>query len=258
MTKQITMTALAALLCAGLGACVPVAIGAGATAGVAAAQEGGIRTAATDAAIRLQIHDLWLKHDLDLYRRLDMTVKEGRVLITGKVATADARVDAIRLAWQADGVKQVINEIQVDNSSSITGFATDVWITTTLKSQLLVDQYVQSLNYTVDTVGGVVYLMGVAQDQRELNRVVNYARNINRVKNVVSYVRLRGETPAGLQTPTSGAAMGTPSGSGGNYTAPPPQSYVAGSSPSSVPSYDGGIQPAPNNSVTSETLPPPR
>lgn len=204
MKKSIhAATAIALVTCA-LSGCVPLAIGAGATAGVAAAQEGGIRTAASDTAIRAQIADFWFKRDVEMFRKLNMTVKEGRVLITGSVPTADMRVEAVRLAWQAEGVRQVINEINVDQGTGITGYATDSWITSTLKSQLLLDADIQSINYTVETVNATVYLMGVAQDQAELSSVINYARNINNVKNVISYVRLRGETPNGLQPPTSG------------------------------------------------------
>lgn len=192
---------LAALLSVPLTGCVGMAVGAGAAVGVAAAKEGGLRNSISDATIELQITESWIKHDASLFRRLDMTVKEGRVLITGIVPTPDARVDAIRLAWQAQGVREVINEISVDKSEGIVGYTTDVWITGQLKSRLLLDKYIQSINYTVETVSGTVYLMGVAQDQKELDRVINHARTIGRVRNVVSYVRRRGETPPSLQTP---------------------------------------------------------
>lgn len=219
MKYRIFALSCVALCTIALSGCVPVAIGAGATAGVAAAQEGGVRTAATDTAIRLQITDLWLKQSLDMYRRLALTVKEGRVLITGAVPTPDMRVEAVRLAWQADGVRQVINEIQVDNSNGITSYITDSWITSSLKTQLTLDKYIQSINYSIETSEGTVYLMGVAQDQKELSRVIDYARNTKYVKNVISYVRLRGETPAGVLSPVTGnisadtAARPTGSGS---------------------------------------------
>lgn len=235
-----------------LGGCWGLAIGAGATAGVAAAQEGGLRNAVSDTQIRLQITDLWLKHDVNMYRRLDMTVKEGRVLITGNVPTPDARVDAIRLAWQADGVKQVINEINVDNSAGFTGYATDVWITTQLKSKLLLDKYIQSINYTVDTVNGVVYLMGVAQDRKELDRVINHARSLGRVRNVVSYVRLRGETPEGLQTPD--AARGVQP----RPAAEQMSTGNAGWTDTTANTQNSAIQPGPaDRAVTQENLLPP-
>lgn len=189
----------------GLSGCTAIgaAAGAGATVGVAAAQEGGIKGATTDAAIRLQITDAWFRHNIDMYRFLDMTVKEGRVLLTGSVPTPDMRVDAVRLVWQVQGVRQVINEIRVDGGDGISGYVTDTWITSNIKSRLLLDKYIQSINYSIETVGGVVYLMGIAQDQKELDRVTSYARNTKYVKNVISYVRLRGEVPAGIQTPTT-------------------------------------------------------
>ena len=64
------------------------------------------------------------------------------------------------------------------------------------------EQSVQSINYTIDTVQGVVYLMGIAQDDAERQRVIDHARNLAYVDNVVSYIRLRGEVPTGLQEPT--------------------------------------------------------
>lgn len=204
MKYRILVLSCALLGSVALAGCFPLAVGAGATVGVAAAQEGGVRGAATDTAIRLQITDLWLKHSLDMYARLALTVKEGRVLLTGSVPTADMRVDAVRLAWQADGVRQVINEIQVEGSAGIAAYVTDSWITSSLKTQMTLDKYIQSINYSVETVNGTVYLMGVAQDQKELNRVMDYARNTKYVKNVISYVRLRGETPAGVLSPVTG------------------------------------------------------
>lgn len=196
--KFIALTGIVSI-CIGLAGCSPfgVVAGAGATAGVASAQEGGIKGAVTDASIQLQITDYWLKHNADMYRRLDMTVKEGRVLLTGSVPTADMRVDAIRLAWRADGVKQVINEIKVDNGPGLTGYVKDTWITGDIRAHIMLDRYIESINYTVDTVGGTVYLMGIAQDQKEMDRVIDHARNTKYVKNVINYVRLRTEPVPG-------------------------------------------------------------
>ena len=180
-----------------LSGCDPVslAVGAGASLGVASAQEGGVRGAITDDAIQLKINDLWVKNDFTMFRKLNVTVKEGRVLLTGSVPDPDMRVEAVRLAWQADGVKQVLNEIAVDEGGGVKGVMVDGWITSNIKAKLMMDKYVQSINYNIDTVNGNVYLMGIAQNQKELARVMEYARNAGHVHNVVSYVRLRYEDP---------------------------------------------------------------
>ncbi|HBR68468.1 MAG TPA: phospholipid-binding domain-containing protein [Rhodospirillaceae bacterium] len=186
------------VVCLGLSAvslssCAGALLGAGATAGVAAASEGGISGAATDASIQIQINDLWFRHDVSMFRKLDLTVTGGRVLITGIVQNPEHRVEAVRLAWQPKGVKQVINEIRVAQSEGISGFAKDAWITTRLRTEITLNRDIFSINYTIDTVQGTVYLMGVAQNQLELNRVVETARKISGVKQVVSYVKIRGE-----------------------------------------------------------------
>lgn len=171
--------------------CAPLVVGgAAATVGTAAAQEKGLQGTASDIAIQAQINDLWFKHSLDLYQRLDMTVDQGRVLLTGRAATPEMRLDAVRLAWQADGVKEVINEMEVADTSSLTDSARDAWISTQLRGKLMFDREISSINYTIDTVNGVVYLMGSARNQAELDRVTGHARSLPHVKRVVSYVRV--------------------------------------------------------------------
>lgn len=182
---------LSALLVSGCST-VGVATGAGATVGIAAAQEGGIRGAVSDAAIQVQINSLWFQYDVDAFRKLDMTVDQGRVLLTGVVQDPEMRVEAVRLAWQPKGVKQVINEIQIDEGGGFLGFARDNWITTRLRTSLTLNKDVQSINYSIDTVRGVVYLMGTAQNQDELNRVIETARTVPDVRRVVSYVKMAG------------------------------------------------------------------
>ncbi len=202
LKSLIIMGALSATVL--LSGCVGVAMGTGAAVGVAAAQEGGLSGAASDTSIRIQIADAWFKHDVEMYRRLGMTVKEGRVLVTGTVPTPDDRVQAIRLVWQVNGVQQVINEVRVDEQGATVGsYANDAWITSQIKALLVFDQQVQSINYTIETVGGTVYVMGIGQTQNELSRVINHARNTRGVKNVVSYVRLRSELPAVTSTTSS-------------------------------------------------------
>jgi osmotically-inducible protein OsmY len=90
-------------------------------------------------------------------------------------------------------VREVIDEIKVGEGGGIGTYARDVLIANELRAKLLFDRNIQSINYSIETVGGVVYLMGIAQNQAELDRVTGYARNISYVQRVVSYVRLKSE-----------------------------------------------------------------
>jgi osmotically-inducible protein OsmY len=191
-----------------LSGCTAIGVGAavGSTAGVAAAKEGGLGASLEDARISATIHDLWLKYDTEMFVKLSLTVDQGRVLITGVVQKPEHRVDAVRLAWQALGVRQVINEIKVDKSEGIKGWARDSWITGRLRAAILFDKDIQGVNYSIDTVQSIVYLMGVAQNQEELNKVMSYARTVPYVKQVVSYVKLAG-TPMNQIIPPTGQAQ---------------------------------------------------
>jgi osmotically-inducible protein OsmY len=197
------------VLCAALmllNACTPIglAAGAGASLGIAAAREGGVSGAASDIRIKAMISDKWFKYDVKTFAKLNLAVDQGRVLITGVVQDPESRVEAVRLAWQVEGVKQVINEIRVADSEGAQGYIRDKWISTRLRTAITFDGGVQSINYSIETVQGVVYLMGVAQSRAELDRVIEIAGTIPHVKQVISYVKVPGEPVDG------GAPQGTP------------------------------------------------
>jgi osmotically-inducible protein OsmY len=165
----------------------------GAVGGIAAAREGGLKQSAIDTRIAFEINDLWFKYSVEAFTRLNMTIEQGRVLVTGVVQNPDHRVEAIRLAWQPKGVLQVINEVRVADSDGLSGFARDKFISTNLRTKLIFDRDVSSINYSIDTVQATVYLMGIAQDRAELEKVIDHARNTNYVQQVISYVKMLGE-----------------------------------------------------------------
>ena len=182
---------LAAGLGLALGACAPVVIGTGAAVGVTAAQERGFKGAIADTEIRLEINHLWFQESISLYGKVNLQVQEGRVLLTGNVPDPEARLSAVRLAWQAKSVVEVINEIEVRDTSSLLDAARDTWISAELKARILVDRAIVSINYSIETVNQAVYLIGVAQSQAELDRVIAHAKDIAYVRRGIDYVRLK-------------------------------------------------------------------
>jgi len=173
------------------GGCASLVVGTTAATGVAIAQERSVGEAIDDATIHAQIWDGLLKESEVLFRKVGVEVIEARVLLTGNVGEPEDRVDAVRVAWAVPGVKEVLNEIEVRDSGSFTDYAGDVWITTQLRAKMLRDGKVSDLNYSIDTINGTVYLIGIARDQSELDRVTNHARNIRGVRKVVSHVVLK-------------------------------------------------------------------
>lgn len=166
-------------------------IGAGATAGIAAAEERGVETALDDLQIDVEIKRQFLELDESLLAAISTEVHDGRVLLTGVVDEPEMRMNAARLSWGVDGVAEVINEIKVAGDASIAQASKDIFISTELRARLMGDGDVSAINYSIETVRGTVYLLGIARTQGELQRVINHARNVSGVRNIVPYVRVK-------------------------------------------------------------------
>jgi len=130
-----------------------------------------------------------------LKNNVDVTVNEGRVLLTGVVRTSKKEELAITLAWKVNGVREVINEIQLleDGSYRPRNFSRaviDTILTLEIESKLLIKPSLKSTNYKVNTVNGVVYLMGIADDEEELNKALDVVARIRGVRKVVNHIIL--------------------------------------------------------------------
>ncbi len=185
---------LCAALCLtlGLAGCGPgVVIGAGAAAGNAALQERGFVKTVGDTATEAKISANLANHSAELFVDVSVEVYEGRALMTGAVEKTEDRIEAVRIAWNVNGVREVINEIQVRDTSDLLDAARDKLITADLSTTMTLDKRVKSINYSIETVNGTVYLMGIAQSQAELDRIRNHARQIRYVRRIISHVRIK-------------------------------------------------------------------
>ncbi len=176
----------------GLSGCGPsVVIGAGAAAGNAALQERGFVKTVGDNTTEAKISANLANHSARLFIDVSVEVYEGRALMTGAVDKTEDRIEAVRIAWNVGGVREVINEIQVRDESDLLDAARDKLITANLGTTITLDKRIKGVNYSIDTVNGTVYLMGIAQDRNELDRVRNHARQIRYVRRIVSHVRIK-------------------------------------------------------------------
>ena len=181
--------ALAGPLC--LAGCADVIVGAATTTGLAVAEERTVGDAVNDLTIQAELNHLFFQDDLALYNDVSLSVVEGRVLLKGSVPTHEDRIRAGWVARQASRVEEVINEVQVTGEGGILDYAKDRWISLMLDTKLLLDLDVLSVNYDVSTVNGTVYLLGIAQDEGELELVKAHARSVDSVERVVSHVIMK-------------------------------------------------------------------
>ena len=188
LVMAIAMLVLGGLLFSG---CAPAVVGVGTAAVAASSTEKGITTSVSDGLVFTKIQDNFLKTDATLVQFVDVNVNDGAVLLTGKVKTPEEKVLATKLTWEVRGVREVVNEIQVTDKSSIKDVAKDLAASAQLRGKLIADNSVSSLNFSIDVVNGTVYLSGVAADAEEMNRVVSHARELRFAQQVVNYITLR-------------------------------------------------------------------
>jgi len=117
------------------------------------------------------------------------------VLLVGNVSSEADRAEAVRRVAAIDGVVEVLDRIEVGPRSALRDDGQDTLISQRLASALVFDSEVKAVNYGFLTHNAVVYLMGTARSQWELDRVVAHARNVAYVRGVVSYAQVAPAVP---------------------------------------------------------------
>ena len=174
-----------------LASCTPVgtAISAISTGARVYSQDRSPGDAVDDIIIESTINHHFFRTDVnDLFKNVDVDVIEGRAFLTGNVNQNISMVRAVDLTWQVMGVREVINEIQVENTSNVLDAAKDIWIDLQIEGELIITKGIKSSNFNVETVNGIVTLMGIAQNDEELQKVTSIASHTAGVTKVVSHV----------------------------------------------------------------------
>lgn len=174
-----------------LAAC-PAAIITGATeAGVTMAENRSAGRKVDDKILYADVTNQFVKNNReDLIKYVNINTRFARVMLTGTVKSqADAEA-AVALAWKAEGIEEVINELVISNDQSFFSTANDSMVKRNLEARLLITKDVMVINYSLDIQRGTAYIIGRVKDQGELNRVLNVARTTKGIHRVVSHLQI--------------------------------------------------------------------
>lgn len=174
-----------------LSGCAQVVTGTAVKVATVSQEDRSIGEFVDDAIIKTVIKNTYFDQSENLFFNIDVEVSQGRVLLTGTVENIDLKIEATRIAWGVNGVKTVINEIQISNSDSILNFADDLIISTKILGKLMLDEEINSLNYNIETVNRLVYIIGIAQTKKERDLVLSIARDVYGVEEVVDYINIK-------------------------------------------------------------------
>ena len=186
--KKINILIVIGLL-ATLGCSGPQVITTGAGAAIAAAEdEKTLGDVFDDTSISIGIKDRVFMYEAILLTKIGVDVEKGKVLLTGILKDQNQRVEVVRLAWKQPGVREVINEIEIEDSFNIKNYAEDKIIQVQLVGKVLGDKDIKKLKYNFEVQNKVIFILGVTSDEAELERVFDHARSIKGVQDIISYV----------------------------------------------------------------------
>ncbi len=177
-----------------LSGCAGAIVGGAATLGLAGVQERSIKDAAIDLEIELLIQDNMFREDTEkMFSAIDVIVIEQRVLLVGNVVNEKIRDKAAAIAWETNKVKEVLNEVTINKNLNLVSSAKDARISLNLSGLLIGDSNISDINFSHSVSGQTIYIIGIAENDSELNNVLNHARTIQGVKKVVSHIILKND-----------------------------------------------------------------
>jgi osmotically-inducible protein OsmY len=159
----------------------------------------GVSVALDPRSLGTQIDDSIMDKNLEtrlllLNKNYFLSVKtkilDGRIFITGKIDNPEEKLKITKLAWETVGVRSVKNDLKVKEKFNFKQSAKDLLITSQLRTALVFNKQIKSANYNIDTYKRNIYIYGIANSQDEKKEVINEAKKILDVEDVVASILL--------------------------------------------------------------------
>ena len=117
-------------------------------------------------------------------------VLDGRIFITGKVDTVEEKLEITKLGWEIKGARSIKNDLKIKEKFNFKQTAKDVLITSQLKTAMITNEKIKSANYDIDTYKKKIYIYGISQNEEERAEVINEAKQVLDVEDVVTSIFL--------------------------------------------------------------------
>ena len=121
---------------------------------------------------------------------ISIKVLDGRIFITGKVDDPEEKLQITKLAWETKGARSVKNDIRIKEKFNFKQSAKDLLITSQLRSALIFNKEIKATNYQIDTYKKKIYIYGIALKSEERKKVINEAKEILDVEDVIASIFL--------------------------------------------------------------------
>tara|TARA_B100000003_G_C10772880_1_gene307729 strand:+ start:134 stop:727 length:594 start_codon:yes stop_codon:yes gene_type:complete len=117
-------------------------------------------------------------------------VLDGRIFITGKVDNPEEKLKITKMAWETKGARSVRNDIKIKEKFDFKQSAKDLLITSQLRTAMIVNKTIKATNYQIDTYKNKIYIYGIAITTDEKDEVLNEAKQISDVEDIIASILL--------------------------------------------------------------------
>jgi osmotically-inducible protein OsmY len=159
----------------------------------------GVSVALDPRSVGTQIDDSIMQKNLStrtilLDKKYLLSIKskvlDGRIFLTGKVDDPEEKLKLTKLAWETNGVRSVRNDIKIKEKFNFKQSAKDILITSQLRTALIFNKNIKATNYQIDTYKKKIYLYGISLTTEEKDLVINEAKEILDVEDVIASILL--------------------------------------------------------------------
>lgn len=120
--------------------------------------------------------------------KLSVKVLDGRIFLGGKVDEHEEKLKITKMAWETKGARSVKNNIVIKKKFSFKNTALDILITSQLRTALILNDNVKAANFSIDTISQKTYIFGIAHDENEKKEIIQEAKQIVDLKELVSSI----------------------------------------------------------------------
>ena len=149
-----------------------------------------IGTQIDDSIMQKNLSAKLISMDANYILSIKSKVLDGRIFITGKVDTVEEKLQITKLGWEIKGARSVKNDLQIKDKFNFQQAAKDILITSQLRAAMITSKKIKAVNYNIDTYKKKIYIYGIAQNKEERSEVINEAKEILDVKDVIASILL--------------------------------------------------------------------
>ena len=149
-----------------------------------------IGTQIDDSVMQKNLSARIILRDKKYLLSIDTKVLDGKIFLTGKIENPEEKLQITKLAWETKGVRSVKNDIKIKENFNFKQSAKDLLITSQLRTAIIFNKKIKATNYQIDTYKKKVFIYGISSTAEERNEVINEAKEILDVKEVIASIIL--------------------------------------------------------------------